>query len=362
MKSKPLHRPLWMLSLVIALLALAPLLAVLQYHWLGQVSEGELEMKKNTLTTMARQFCQEFDSELTAIHVFFQPLPIPWDGKTNQTRDDFAARYRRWRETAPHPKIVKEIYQTQSGENEGRLTRFNSETGAFEYCEWPDGMAKLRKRLEENRVRRESMRLMLRESVERKVNNRGEGGAQKIVVQLNLGMVDEDLPGMIIAVNENVEDGAIPIPSRQSFRIVALDADYLSRELIPGLTHRHFGDSVGEYRIAVTKRGHPDQIVYRSDISVPEMDLAGADVTSEFFKIRLEEANKFFLAQLPRIHGIAPPGATIQLQPQLKHQQIAIGVASDVRLKQDKNASASPTLPAAPGADEISRAWLSRND
>ena len=32
MKRKPPQRPFWMLSLVIALLALLPLLAVMQYH------------------------------------------------------------------------------------------------------------------------------------------------------------------------------------------------------------------------------------------------------------------------------------------------------------------------------------------
>src|SRR5262245_58978028 len=362
MKRKPLQRPLWMLSLVIALLALLPLLAVLQYHWLGQVSEGERELKKNTLTTMARQFCQEFDSELTAVHLFFQPTSIPFDGKANQTQDDFAARYRRWRETSPHPKLVKEIYQTESGEGGGRLTRFNSETGGFDHCEWPDSMSKLRKGLEDHRAGHESMRLMLRESIERKTNNRVESGPQKMFFHLNLPTVDEDLPGLIIAVNDKFEEGAIPIPGRQSFRIIALDPDYISRELIPELARRHFGDSVGEYRIAVTKRGQTDQIVYRSDVGVSETALTGGDVTTEFFKIRLDEANKFFFAQWPRPHGVAAPGIAIQLQRPLNHQQIAIRVASDIKLGKEENLSASQGPPPEPGAGEISRSLLSRND
>src|SRR5215510_8888880 len=218
MKRNPPKRPLWMLSLVIALLALLPLLAALQYRWLGQVSEGEREMKKNTLTTMSRQFCQEFDSELTAIHLFLNPAPNPFGGDTNQTMGDFAARYRRWRETSPHPKMVREIYQTLTGESEWRLARFNAETGALEPCEWPGSMSKLRKRLEENRATRESLGVMLRESFERKtkIGSEGErktkigseGGAQKMVFHFNLGMVDIDLPGLIIAVNDNVEEGA----------------------------------------------------------------------------------------------------------------------------------------------------------
>ncbi|HKQ77615.1 MAG TPA: HAMP domain-containing sensor histidine kinase [Blastocatellia bacterium] len=362
MKRNPPQKQLWMLSLVIALMALLPLLAWLQYRWLGQVSEGERELKKNTLTSMARQFCQEFDSQLTAIHLFFQPTPIPLDGKINQAQDDFDARYRRWRETSPHPKLVKEIYQTQPGESEGRLTRFNSEKGAFEHCEWPDGMSKLRKSLEEHHASRESMRLMLRESTERKTNNRGEVATQRTVVHLNLPMVDEDLPGVIIAFNDKTEEGTIPILSRQSFRIIALDADYIRRELIPGLARRHFGDSVGEYRLAVTKHGQTDRVVYRSDGGVSETDLAGGDVTIEFFKIRLEEANKLFFAQLPRIHGMVEPGMAVKLKPQLKQKQIAISVASEVKFKRDGDVSAPPSLPAPPGAEEITRSLLTRND
>jgi hypothetical protein len=66
MKRKPTQRQLWMLLLALALLALLPLLAVFQYRWLGQVSEGERERKKSVLTAMARQFCHDFDSALTA--------------------------------------------------------------------------------------------------------------------------------------------------------------------------------------------------------------------------------------------------------------------------------------------------------
>jgi hypothetical protein len=91
MKRKPTQRQLWALAL--ALLALLPLLAVFQYHWLGQVSEGEREQKKSVLTTMARQFCHDFDSELTALYLYFQPTPTPFDGAPDQSQGDFAARY-----------------------------------------------------------------------------------------------------------------------------------------------------------------------------------------------------------------------------------------------------------------------------
>ncbi len=360
MNHKSSQRQIWMLALAIALLALLPLLAALQYHWLGQVSEGERELKKNTLTTMARHFCQEFDTELTSIHMYFNPAPNSSDSK-NQASDDFAARRRRWRETAAHPKLVKEIYQTQSGENEGRLARFNSETESFELCEWPENMSKLRHRLEENRARRESMRVMLRESIQRDINIRREAPAQKMVYHLNLGLVDEDLPGLIIAVNDNPGDGGLPISIHQSFRIIALDADYISRELIPELAGRHFGDSAREYRIAVTRRGKTDQIVYRSDAGGSETDLNDGDVTSDFFKIRLGEANRFLFTQLPTAHRMAS-GSNIKSKMESKHQQIAISVTSELKAARDKNNSTSASQTAAPVLEEFSRSLLGRID
>src|SRR5499426_1871218 len=127
MKRKPTQRQLWMWSLALALLALLPLLVVLQYHWLGQVSEGERERKKSVLTTMARQFCHDFDSELTALYLHFHPTPVTLDGAPDQSQGDFAARYRRWRETAPRPKLIKDVYQTQIGQNSGSLSRYNAE-------------------------------------------------------------------------------------------------------------------------------------------------------------------------------------------------------------------------------------------
>jgi len=360
MKRKPTQRQLWMLSLALALLALLPLLAVLQYRWLGQVSEGERERKKSVLTTMARQFCHDFDSELTALYLYFQPAPIPFDVAPDHSQDDFAARYRRWRETAARPKLIKEVYQTQAGKNNGGLSRYNAETGAFEPCEWPGGMSDLRKRLEEERARDELLQEQLRESIRLKMNVHGQAAAQKMVFQLALNYVDEDLPGLVIPIGGPIGashgEGTEPIHGVRSYRIIALDADYIGRELIPELAGRHFGDSAGEYTIAVTKRGHADQVVYRSDAGVSEAALAGGDVTAGFFKILLEETNSLYFAQLrhPDVNALA------RLKPQLNRQRIIILGAG--ALKSDKGAGDAvlQSLPPGTGAEGVTRTPLNR--
>jgi signal transduction histidine kinase len=341
-----------MLLLVVALLALLPLLAVLQYRWLGQVSEGERERMKNNLNASARQFCQDFDAELTSIYLLFQPAFVPFQNQANQPQDDFAARYRRWRETAAHPKLVKDVYQTQTGEDEGRLARFNLETEAFEPCEWPENLSRLRRTLEDNRAQRDVLKVMLREFVEKKINS-GGGGPGGMMFQLALGQVDEDLPGLVIPISNHNEKEFLPIPSPQSYRIVALDADIIKQDLIPELARRHFGGGASEeYKIAVTKRGRAEEIIYRSDEGISEAALASGDVNAGLFRIHINEANKFFLRHLPSANG----GAAIE-----SRRRIAISVASDIRRRDGEKPPALPALPATPIAEDIAQPMLIHN-
>lgn len=337
-----------MLSLALALLALLPLLAVFQYHWLGQVSDGERERKKSVLTTMARQFCQDFDSGLTEIYLRFKPAAIPTDVKPNwpnwpdrvQGKDDFAAKYRSWRETSARPKLIKDIYRTQAGENGEVLSRYNIETGDFEPIEWPGGMSSLRKRLEEDRARDEMLRAQIREAARLKKNISIEGGVKKTVFSFRLNPVDEDLPGLVIPESDRPEEGLMPILGPRSYRIIALDGDYISRELIPELAARHFGDSAGEYTIAVTKRDQTDQVLYCSDTGVPETALAGGDVTAGLFKVLFGETDKFIFAQLRR----SDMNAQAQLKPPINNHQIVILGTRDLKSGKDENAAAPQRL------------------
>ncbi len=326
-----------MLLLVTALLALLPLLAVLQYRWLGQVSEGERERMKNNLNASARQFSQEFDNELTAIYLLFQPTVNPLN---NQIQNDFAERYRPWRDSSAHPGLVKDVYQTQSGEDGGSgVTRLNVSKGVFEPCEWPESLSRLRKTFEGHRASRESLRLILREVIEQKDTIRGKA----MVVKMSADSVDADLPGLIIPIIDFDEKEALPAFEPKAYRIVALDAEYIKRELIPELAGRHFGDVASDYKLAVTKRDPDGQIIYRSDEGISEKTLANADVTEGLLRIRLNEADRFFTSRLP--HGNAPASGDMTQ----KRKHIAINVASDIRLRSGEN----PMVPLPPGSPNL---------
>lgn len=345
MKGKTTQRQLWMLSLALTLVALLPLLAVFQYHWLGQVSDGERERKKSVLTTMARQFCQDFDSGLTEIYLRFKPATIPPDVKSDwvdqvQGKDDFAATYRSWRETAARPKLIKDIYRMQAGENGEVLSRYNVGAGDFEPCEWPYSMLNLRKRLGEDRARDELLRAHMREAAKPKKNVGAESRFKKAVFSIRLSLIDEDLPGLVIPESDRLEEGVMPILSPRSYRIIAFDADYISRELVPELAARHFGDRAGEYTIAVTKRGQPDQVLYRSDAGSSDAALAGGDVTNGLFKILFDQTGNFIFAQWRR----SDVNAQVQLKPPANSRQIVILGTGDLKAGKDENAAPTRKL------------------
>jgi signal transduction histidine kinase len=338
MKGKTTQRQIWMLALALALLALLPLLAVLQYHWLGQVSDGDRERKKSVLTTMARQFCQDFDNGLTEIYLRFKAEIISPDIKSGQAQgaDEFAAKYRIWRETAARPKLIKDIYRMQAGESGDVLSRYNIKTGDFESCEWPGGMSNLRKRLEEDRARVEMLRARIREAARPKMNGGGESGFKKAVFSFRINLVDEDLPGLVIPESDLPEEGAMPLLNPRAYRIIAFDSDYMSRELIPELAARHFGDSAGEYTIAVMKRGRPDRVLYRSDAGSSDAALAGGDVTAGLFKVLFDQADKFIFAQWRRSDVNAPA----QLKPPVNNRRLFVLGAEDLKSGKDENGSA----------------------
>ena len=93
-----------------ALLGLIALLAVLQYRWLGQISDAERTQRRTTLAAGALEFAQDFDREITRAYLLFQAdTPIEPMANEQELAGRFAARYDRWQATARFPRLVSEF-------------------------------------------------------------------------------------------------------------------------------------------------------------------------------------------------------------------------------------------------------------
>ena len=81
------------LIVVVALLVLVPLLAVLQYRWIGQISEQERERMQATVQTAAFHFSRTFGEEFTTMLRIFGADPRHVKGDLSF---DMAMRVQEW--------------------------------------------------------------------------------------------------------------------------------------------------------------------------------------------------------------------------------------------------------------------------
>ena len=90
------RKPPVLLVVVAVLIVLLPLLAYLQYDWLGKVSEREREQMQSTLRRNLGQFRDDFDREIARIFLQFdQPE------HTDQLAEEYAKVYAHWNTSSP---------------------------------------------------------------------------------------------------------------------------------------------------------------------------------------------------------------------------------------------------------------------
>src|SRR5213595_3581244 len=92
------------LILVGLLLILLPVLAVLQYRWIGEVSAAERDRLESSLRVASDRFGTDFDAELSRLAGAFQIRDgFPENGLA------IVERYQNWAETTSYSKIVRSI-------------------------------------------------------------------------------------------------------------------------------------------------------------------------------------------------------------------------------------------------------------
>lgn len=305
-----------MWSLVAAMLLLLPLLAVLQYRWLGEVSQAERERMQANLRVSAEKLCADFDRELTNIYVQFQSQTLP---NSDLLAIDFASRYRRWLASAPDSKLVSDIYRIFSGEDGSwKLVKFNASSNSFDEVEWPEKLLSIRNRFE-SEVNAEAVTQNVLRGIFRQNNETSDWplpkGARGIVFQLNSSLTAADVPALIIPDTTHAgPDIQALIKGKRAFTIAVLDTDVIRREIVPPLIRRYFSaDSVDQYNLAIIRRGNLSEAVYQSDANLPLKAFEQTDTRSSLFKIRTEELDRIFVAtgKLPALPlSLEPKSAT----------------------------------------------------
>ncbi|HEV8397457.1 MAG TPA: HAMP domain-containing sensor histidine kinase [Vicinamibacterales bacterium] len=260
-----LTRPSGLSLLTVALLVLLPALAVLQYRWVGQVSEAERERMQHNLRNAASQFRDAFDLEVGRALISLQVGPITArDGASEQYTD----RYEAWVDTSEHPQLVSAIFLVDAADAQLRIRRFDPEGHAFEPVAWPEGLERWRPELERQ----------LRDF------NTGVPIDRRGAFAEDESLIISPLRNLIGTAGAGGRPASItPV---FGFTIIQLDVRYMQEQILPALARRFFIHQDGDsYRVAVVSVTSPSRVLYKSDPSAP-VDATSADATEIFFGLR----------------------------------------------------------------------------
>jgi signal transduction histidine kinase len=268
------RKPSLMLVLIVALLGLLPLLAVLQFRWLGEVSRAERDRMQAGLKTAVANFSQDFDRELMRAYLSFQ-----MDSRTESDRDwpHYARRYDQWAQTTAYPQLVSGIYLAEPAADENAadrfaLYRFDRAATTFAPVAWPATLASLRQSLAQELD--------------------AARGPSPLVYQSSLDILDDEATALVIPIPDvrKLEEAQAGSPFILCGRvIVTLDLDYIREQMIPQLAARYFTSADGlDYRVVVTRRDNPASVIYQTDTDAAANVMASADATAGLFGMRMD--------------------------------------------------------------------------
>ncbi|MCS7314816.1 MAG: HAMP domain-containing sensor histidine kinase [Bryobacterales bacterium] len=278
-------------------------LAFLQYQWIGQLGEAERERLRIHLRAALFRFTQEFNAEVARIPaIFFAARPMP----PEREFDEMIERWQAWKQSAPHPELLRAFYVTRGGEDGAEeLYACRADGSGFERVEWPEKLRGLRARLEMRGGER----------------SRGMFPGPR-------AWLDEE-SGVLVAPRWRA---AFPDPRRgpgwrpgpregpEGWLIAELDARALVEVLLPELVDRHFRRTEGfDFQLQVVRRSDR-RVLYRSDPSLPEEPMSAPDAVGGLLEWR--PAIPRWANEVPGPAAELPPGpgGPLRLEPEGRWQ------------------------------------------
>jgi signal transduction histidine kinase len=276
-------KPSLILILAAVLLVLLPLLAWLQYEWIGQVSEGDRERMNASLRRSSNQFREDFDREIARIFSMFQVEPVP---DATLIPDDYAALYARWMETARYPRLLGGLYIAERRNGEPHLEKLNPLSKRFEPAEWPASLITLKSGLA--------------------ATLHGPKDGPPLFFRHIGRPIDPNIPALFIPIMRppSIRPGHLDVIERlepAAYVVVTLSLDCIRKELLPELVRASFSDE--DFSIKVIDRNDPPKLIFAAGPAASSA--SSADLSTNFFSLYPPEVA---VAGTPGIAIHANPG------------------------------------------------------
>ncbi len=138
MKMWKRHSTLALFALIGVLL---PVLAYLQYHWLGELSRLEQQHRADNLRVAARRFSGDFDTELASLYQAFHVR----ESKLSEAATELSNDYAKWAASVTYPELVKAVYWVEVYEDrEPRIQKLDAEAQRLLEVDWPEELGPVR--------------------------------------------------------------------------------------------------------------------------------------------------------------------------------------------------------------------------
>lgn len=284
------EKPTWRIGFLLALLGLLVTLAALQYRWLGQVSLGERERMRVSLSSGAERFSQDFNREITKPFLLFQ-LSAPDPGQ--DVSSDLAKRWDLWQKSAPNPQLIKDLYFV-SFDSTRRVVwqRFDASAQRLVATETPADCRALEQKLAES-VKVEDL----------------PGDTPPPVID----PVQADIPLILAPAIMLQEDFSSSGPTHTrtvvstNYVAVRLDRGVITGKILPELAQKYFKGSGGlEYSLTVVPAAAPQNIVFTTGSTTPQPGSPNGDASVKLFDLDMNGLDNF---QFTNARVPAPVGA-----------------------------------------------------
>jgi signal transduction histidine kinase len=250
---------------------LVAVLATLQYHWLGQVSQAERKQLQESLRGQAQDFADAFDVEILWIEMAFQAAgPIRPDDA-----EGLARAYDTWRDKAKYPQIVRAVYLADVSSSEPSLAQLNQSERRLVAVAWPPEFAPIRSRVTEGHVRP------------------GDAGTDHVFMLRD--PIVASVPAVLVS-NPVADTGPLPAPETfslrlgQRFLVVQLDLGAIRSSILPALAAEHFAAREADsYRIAIVDAQDRSRRVFSRGLTEgATLDPGRSDAAVPMFAVRFE--------------------------------------------------------------------------
>ena len=258
--------PHWGLAASLGLILVV--LAALQYHWSGRVSEAQRNSMQTTLRTAMNQFREDLHHELASLASAFE---LDQAGVPSGAEQVYAERYQEWRRRTPYPDLVVNVFLWELRTSHPGLLRLSPNTEQFEAADCHPQLGRL-------------------------------CGELRLKPPERLGVLGAGPPPFVWTLEGSIPALVHPLlQARQrrgqrgpefavsGYLVVELNRACLQGQVFAELAQRYFGSADGLlYQVAVISAGNPTTPIYVSDAVPPNQILNGRDAMIQLFGPRHE--------------------------------------------------------------------------